>query len=166
MYLIWCISRQKKCSVLLTWKMEPMISILPMTTSTGSCASIWPIAVNFSSTDSAPCMQNDLFMFEFSELISTDNAKVLNLLAQYDVHKVFELRNQYVNNYVWYVMLSNICICVLALNCNIMLLLISIIYYHYWISTIIVANCIIFSRLRAWSGPSYKMIYFQFSTYI
>ena len=35
-----------------------------------------------------------------SELISTDDVKLLNLLAKY-VHKAFDLRNNYVNNQVW-----------------------------------------------------------------
>ena len=38
-------------------------------------------------------------MLKFSELISTDNVKLLNLLAKY-VHKAFDIRNNYVNNQV------------------------------------------------------------------
>ena len=38
-------------------------------------------------------------MLKLFALISTDYVKLLNLLAKY-VHKAFELRNQYVNNYL------------------------------------------------------------------
>ena len=38
-------------------------------------------------------------MLKFSELISTDNVKLMNLLAKY-VHKAFYIRNNYVNNQV------------------------------------------------------------------
>ena len=38
-------------------------------------------------------------MLKFSNLISADNVKLLNLLAKY-VHKAFDLRNNYVNNNV------------------------------------------------------------------
>ena len=38
-------------------------------------------------------------ILKFSELISTDNVKLLNLLAKY-VHKAFDIRNNYVNNQV------------------------------------------------------------------
>ena len=38
-------------------------------------------------------------MLKLSELISTDDVKLLNLLAKY-VHKVFDIRNNYVNNQV------------------------------------------------------------------
>ena len=38
-------------------------------------------------------------ILKFSELISINNLKLLNLLAKY-VHKAFDLRNDYVNNQV------------------------------------------------------------------
>ena len=42
---------------------------------------------------------NSSNMIKFSELISTDNVKLLNLLAKY-VHKACNIRNYYVNNQV------------------------------------------------------------------
>ena len=38
-------------------------------------------------------------MLNISDLISTDNVKLLNLLAKY-LHKAFDIRNNYVNNQV------------------------------------------------------------------
>ena len=47
---------------------------------------------------------------KFSELISTENVKLLNLLAKYNyVHKAYELS-----------LIRYVIMCLLALNCNIM----------------------------------------------